>query len=227
VARWIVVLVFGGATVGVVLACGSKAVGVGACRQIEEARCNRAPSCPGISLGSLNTPPGVNPVEECIQYYDIDCLHGLATGTSPTQAQLSACLAAINNGDDCAAVAEPQEAGACAWLVPPADIDASDAGVVAVLCSGPADGGTTGYLDPPSSWTYNFVPTDGGAGVVCASVASVNGGDPTCVSCTLAPSTNSEQCEVSLGTWTLALDPVTSIVDITETGGQSWTPQCN
>jgi hypothetical protein len=102
--------------------CSTGAVGVDACKQIEEARCRMAPSCPNVSLARLNNPAGSD-VDACIRYYDIDCLHGLAIGSEPSTDQLSQCLAAIK-ADGCSVVAEPQSDPFCAWLVPPADQDA-------------------------------------------------------------------------------------------------------
>jgi hypothetical protein len=115
-------------TLAVALAagCSTGAVGVDACKQIEEARCRKAPSC-NISLQGLNNPSGSD-VDACIRYYDIDCLHGLAIGTEPSTTQVSQCLAAITSdnlmADGCSVVAEPQTSSHCAWLVPPSDQDA-------------------------------------------------------------------------------------------------------
>ena len=122
--RWALAVALGAAAAAVALACTTGAVGVAACKQIERARCNRLPSCSGIQ--SPDTPYG-SPVDECIRYYDIDCLHGLAIAENPSSSEITACVDAINNGD-CGVVAKPQQAAdACGWLVPPADVDASDA----------------------------------------------------------------------------------------------------
>jgi hypothetical protein len=117
---------------GAVLAngCGTSAVDVDGCRQIEEARCRQAPAC-GISLDELNITSGTS-VEACVRFYDDACLHGLAVG-DPGPADVSACVAAIEADtkakDNCSVVKAPQtDVPACGWLTPPGSAaDASDA----------------------------------------------------------------------------------------------------
>jgi hypothetical protein len=99
-----------------VAACGNGAVGVGACRQIEEARCRRAPSCPAISLEPPFHTSGGD-VDACIRFYDVACLHGLI-GSAPSAASVNACVAAIDVGT-CDVVVAPETNAACAWLEPP------------------------------------------------------------------------------------------------------------
>jgi hypothetical protein len=108
--------------------CGTDAVGVQTCRQIEEARCRRAPACAIPLEPPYHTSGG--DVDECIRFYDDACLHGLTNGDSPSQTELNACLAAINgrgpSGDDCSVVSDPATASACSWLAPtPATAEAS------------------------------------------------------------------------------------------------------
>ncbi len=109
--------------------CGTGAVDVDGCRQIEEARCRQAPGC-GIPI----TPPyftsGTN-VEACIRFYDDACLHGLAS-SDPGAAAVNACVMAIQNDtvkkDGCSIVLVPQtDQAACGWLVPPASTPADAA----------------------------------------------------------------------------------------------------
>ena len=119
--------------------CGTDAVGVDACRQIEEARCKQAPAC-GILIEPPHFTSG-STVDACIRYYDDACLHGLAVG-DPGPTDVNACVAAINGDsmkkDGCSIVSEPQtDTAACGWLVPPASstsdaaaTPSSDAGVV-------------------------------------------------------------------------------------------------
>ena len=74
------------------LSCGTDAVGVDACRQIETARCNLAPACgmPSFDVG------------KCTRFYRDECLLGIANAsdgggsTDPT-----ACITALQG---CAAV---------------------------------------------------------------------------------------------------------------------------
>jgi hypothetical protein len=105
--------------------CGTGAVDVSACRQVEEARCHQAPAC-----NIVITPPdytGGSDVDACVRYYDDACLHGLVAG-GPSASDLSACVTAIttdsNAQDCCSTVKEPQTSPACRWL-DPAPTDAS------------------------------------------------------------------------------------------------------
>jgi hypothetical protein len=101
------------------LACGTDAVGVEACRQIESARCLQAPNC-GIDLSTpvhRNAP--TTDIDACVRFYHEQCLHGLATTTEPGAVQVKACVDAINTGD-CNVVKAPESSAACAWLIPPA-----------------------------------------------------------------------------------------------------------
>ncbi len=111
--------------------CGTNATGVDACRQIEGARCRRAPAC-GIPLQPPYHTAG-NDVDACIRFYDLACLHGLAV-SDPGSAAIQACTSAINN-NGCGVVQHPESDTACAWLdaggassSPDASADAADAG---------------------------------------------------------------------------------------------------
>jgi hypothetical protein len=105
--------------------CNSDAVGVDACKAIEEARCRQAPNCPN----SVQVSPPLyftsgSDVDACIRFYDTACAHGLAVGDPGTTA-VNKCVDAINNGS-CDVVADPGDnAPDCAWLSPP---DAGDDG---------------------------------------------------------------------------------------------------
>ena len=121
-------------------ACGTDAIGVDACRQIEQARCEQAPAC-GISLEPPYHASGTD-VAECIRAYDIACLHGLASGSDPGPIAVRACVVAIQSAPttgSCSVVAVPASASACAWLVPNSAVgDASSESV--------ADAGTDAAL---------------------------------------------------------------------------------
>jgi len=103
-------------------ACGTGANSPDSCRQIEEARCRKAPAC-NIPLEPPYSTSGTD-VDACIRYYDVACLHGLDVG-NPGSTAVARCVAAIN--ESCAAAATPQSDPACAWLVPPAPAATSDA----------------------------------------------------------------------------------------------------
>jgi hypothetical protein len=100
--------------------CGTGAVDIDGCRQIEEARCHQAPAC-NIPI----TPPyftGGSDVDACVRYYDDACLHGLVPA-APSSAQLNACVAAIASdslGKDCCSTVKAPETDRtdCGWLAP-------------------------------------------------------------------------------------------------------------
>jgi hypothetical protein len=111
------------ATAPLAAACGTDAVGVDACRQIESARCQQAPGC-NISLQPPYHQTGTD-VDACIRFYDSACLHGLASGNDPGQTALNACVKAIQN-NGCSVVQAPETDPACSFLVPAGE-DASSA----------------------------------------------------------------------------------------------------
>lgn len=90
--------------------CGTDAVGVDACRSIEQARCQKAPSCPALGI---TTSQGV---EECAQFARDRCLHGTAVA-DPGAAAVDACVKAIASDTTCSVVASPETAPACAFLL--------------------------------------------------------------------------------------------------------------
>jgi hypothetical protein len=73
--------------------CGTEAIGVDACRDIELARCDAAQYC-----GTIDD------VAACRRFYRDHCLHGLRTGIDPvpTDDQVSACVATIKSAGSCA-----------------------------------------------------------------------------------------------------------------------------
>jgi hypothetical protein len=72
--------------------CGTAAVGIDACRDIETARCEAAQHC-----------GRVDDVEACQRYYRDHCLHGLAEGVEPpTPDQVDACVKVIERAGQCA-----------------------------------------------------------------------------------------------------------------------------
>ncbi|MGA7121104.1 MAG: hypothetical protein WBY94_13450 [Polyangiaceae bacterium] len=99
-------------------ACGTDAVGVDACRQVQEAECQEAPAC-GIALEPPYHTTGTA-VDACIRFYNDQCLHGLASGTDPGLTAVHACVAAIHSAamtsGGCSVVANPSTSAACAWL---------------------------------------------------------------------------------------------------------------
>jgi hypothetical protein len=127
-----------GVAAAIVVACGTSANDVPACKQIETARCQAAASCPSVFDLSSPTPDG-NGVSACIRFYDDQCLHGLVTTAVPLTTAVNGCVAAITKaGQEAAAsvdaaapcdlVANPQNYPACTFLNPiDAGEDAADA----------------------------------------------------------------------------------------------------
>ena len=81
-------------------ACGTDAVGVEACRQIETARCTAAPQCKGDpSSAGIETE---EQVDNCITFYRDQCLHGLENAEDePKTKDVDRCIAAIEATTSC------------------------------------------------------------------------------------------------------------------------------
>jgi hypothetical protein len=126
-APWLALLL-ATAAVGTTQACGTDAVGVDSCTQIEEARCRQAPAC-AIGLEPPYHTSGGD-VEACIRFYDVACLHGLDV-SDPGPTAVHACVAAIEK-DGCGTVTAPETDPACAWLSSVPLADAGDGSPVAV-----------------------------------------------------------------------------------------------
>ncbi len=110
------------------LGCGTDAVGVAACKQIEEARCHRAVSASCQSL-QVTPPDYVGSWEDgCVRFYDVACQHGLEIGKDPGAAVVNACVKAIQATNVCDDIANPQNLPDCSWLEPPTSTDAGGDG---------------------------------------------------------------------------------------------------
>lgn len=74
--------------------CGTDAVGIDACRKIEQFRCKSAPYCvDGFSDDDVSS---------CESFYRDQCLHGLEnTERSPSNGEVDACIDAINRTVNC------------------------------------------------------------------------------------------------------------------------------
>jgi hypothetical protein len=159
VPRWLVLLLVAPAVAPLVAVvplvsggCGTDAVGVSDCKQIEAARCQAAAACPEIPLYLVNHSAGSD-VEACIRFYDVACLHGL-TVSDPGPIAVNACVAAILGDGGCATVEQPQNNPACSWLAPPdasADVveagEAGDAGDGGDASTDGGDGGDASDAD--------------------------------------------------------------------------------
>jgi hypothetical protein len=82
------------ASAGLFAGCGTDAVGIEACRSIEQARCEVAPVCES-SPDRLGVPE--DRVDNCVLYYRDACRVGLENieATEIDQAQIDACVASI------------------------------------------------------------------------------------------------------------------------------------
>jgi len=106
------------AVAGAVGGCNGNAVGVDACKSIEEARCRQVPNCPNVQVSPPIDYTSGSATDACIRYYDVACAHGLAVGVDPGTSAVNACVTAIEN-DGCGVVAAPESDPACSWLEPP------------------------------------------------------------------------------------------------------------
>jgi hypothetical protein len=117
-------------------ACGTDANDVDICTTLESARCHRAHGC-DIDVTDPVHRSGTD-VSSCIRYYEIACLHGLATSASPSSTQVNSCLTAINEAA-CSVVIAPETDSRCAWLVPSATDAGTDADADAETDAADAD----------------------------------------------------------------------------------------
>ncbi len=78
-----------------VTGCGTDAVGVDACRRIEQARCELVLGCPGSGVEDPQD------VEDCQLYYRDQCLFGVADGVSPEGWMVEACITALGQARRC------------------------------------------------------------------------------------------------------------------------------
>lgn len=98
--------------------CGTDAIGVDACRQIEAARCSALLSCPAAAGGFTSAAQ----VDACTLFYRDQCLHGIESTRVPEEAETTACVAAVQATAACAkAGAATMEGCAAAPLVSTAD----------------------------------------------------------------------------------------------------------
>jgi hypothetical protein len=98
-----------------------------------------------------------------------------------------------------------------------------------ISCAGAGDlTRACGTGDALPSWSYTITKGDA-LNSVCAWLAVP--GTTNCSTCQFNSGLNANQCAVSIGDWTLSLNPVTSLVyvhettNLCQTGGE-WTPSC-
>jgi hypothetical protein len=76
--------------------CGTPAVGIDDCRDIEQARCDAAAACHTLT-----------DVAACKRFYRDQCLHGLPAAPPPRES-VDECIAVIQNLTTCAKVGGPK-----------------------------------------------------------------------------------------------------------------------
>jgi hypothetical protein len=86
-----------GLVLTVAYGCGTDAVGVEDCRQIEQARCDAGAAC-GL----------VKDLDACKRFYRDHCLHGLAIEDSPGPTRVKACVTALTAAAECARINGPE-----------------------------------------------------------------------------------------------------------------------
>jgi hypothetical protein len=74
--------------------CGTDAVAVDDCREIENARCEAASHCSDRYT--------VTDVDACRRFYRDQCLHGIASSKPPSTGQVRACVSVIQAAGRCA-----------------------------------------------------------------------------------------------------------------------------
>jgi hypothetical protein len=85
-------LAFAGLVSGALTGCGTDAVGVDVCREIEGVRCEAMEQC-GALEGS---------VAACKRFYRDQCLHGLKLKKEPLGSDVDGCKSALTAAGDCA-----------------------------------------------------------------------------------------------------------------------------
>jgi hypothetical protein len=121
--------------------CGNDAVGVDACRSIENERCRWVVAC-NIDVGPRRA-DSTSPVDDCMRYYRDECLHGLTLATSePSGTQTQACVDAIHAATSCDIVNTPESDPACAFLKPNADGGTEASAVVDAAAEATIDAAT-------------------------------------------------------------------------------------
>jgi hypothetical protein len=132
-ARCAAVLLCGGLCL-TVAHCGTDAVGIDACRQIEQLRCELVAGCPTSPVQDQQD------IDDCKMFYRDQCLHGIADGASPDGAMVDACLGAIrqaracwNEGLTLAACQTLAEDGGVVGPTPAAGVDPATSGCGAIM----------------------------------------------------------------------------------------------
>lgn len=115
-------VVLGGGALAAAPGCGTDAVGIDECRDIERARCEAARSC---NLGIDDDAEA----RVCERFARDGCLRGLATSEAPRSNDLTRCVSAIRRAGECAAASGAgtlARSEACGLLVFRAEATACD-----------------------------------------------------------------------------------------------------
>ncbi len=177
--------------------CGTDAVGIDACRQIESARCDVAPRC----VGFADAPPieTEQQVQNCREFYRDHCLLGLenidaeagqgeidscvkairdtADCKDPKKSTMAACGVELRDGLDngvapCEVLQKPHWLQSCRWLDKNKKIGSGSGGD-----GGAGGAGGAGGVDPTTAETSSLSSTVAdAASTVTSRVAAVSGG---------------------------------------------------
>ncbi len=133
--------------------CGTSAIGVEDCRNVEEARCKAARSCNfGIDTSSDE--------DACLRFARDNCLHGMVV-QAPTTGAVTECVNAINAAGACAN--KKTKLDACAGVRPSAY--ATSTATVCDVIENPEQISACEFLtQQPKPAPTTTAPTDAGPG---------------------------------------------------------------
>ncbi len=123
----------------VVSACGTDAVGIDECREIEFARCKAAVTCGTIEAEEQ---------EACERFYRDQCLHGLAASIHPGPDQQTACVEAVESAGACAAADKDTSLSGCADGAPARAASGKTLETACDVVARPWDTVECGFLNP-------------------------------------------------------------------------------
>ena len=149
--------------------CGTDAVGVDACRQIESVRCELAPACAAYAKASLSgdglpVVESPNDVTRCQEFYRDQCLNGIENASDPahipSKRGTEACIAALRAAAGCATA--PAIAG-CQGADVSAPDDASLAPCQVILYQPEVLAACAFVVAPPDAGEPGVDASDGGS----------------------------------------------------------------
>lgn len=143
-----------------IASCGTDAVGVEACREIEAARCEAIPVCPETD------PDNPFDAEKCKRFYSDECLVGIEYPDAgpPSDDQTAACVKAIEAVAACVKKNIAAEACTGAPLVSTATTDAGPPDLCGILKYSPEKLAACAFVAAPPGSTTADAGTNADAG---------------------------------------------------------------